>query len=255
MVILLQWIFVELWSVSETQCNTIDDTHWLKKYSLMQLRVNTALHFSVWKFTRKASSQKSWRSGGNFALLKKVWPRKITKCRLNPMSRSIWLPVKSSCLLLDFLFFSPDFLLNSLKQSICSHRTNINQSRQTLFYLVNVWVWKKIQQKSSELFLSSSFPANEWRLSRPLCPISPQRERERLGPLLDQICSICQCYYRNWPASRAQTITNTHTYTQKHTNNILSCIFTHQQHLFLCHHHQSGSVGPQGGCGAALVIW
>lgn len=104
-------------------------------------------------------------------------------------------------------------------QSICPHRANINLSRQTLF---------------SEPFLFSCFPANEWRLSRPLCPISPEREAEIRTTFRSNLLHLSVLLQK-------LTITNT-----------LTCIFTHQQHPFHCQHHQSGTTSPQGECGATL---
>uniref|UniRef100_A0A3P8SQ89 Secreted protein n=1 Tax=Amphiprion percula TaxID=161767 RepID=A0A3P8SQ89_AMPPE len=53
-------------------------------------------------------------------------------------------------------------------------------------------------------FLSCCFPANDCRLSRPLCPISPQREEIRtafrpnllhLSVLLQKLTSTCLCFF------------------------------------------------------------
>lgn len=126
----------------------------------------------------------------------------------------------------------------TLKQSICSHRANTNQNQQTLFNLLCPSVRKKIknksQRRSSELFLSSTLPARDWRLSHPLCPISPQKEGEirttfrsnllRLSVLLQKLTSI-----------QTLTLSQTHTY-----------ICTYQQYPSHSHHHQSGNMWPSG---------
>lgn len=123
------------------------------------------------------------------------------------------------------LVLLPWLPLNSLEQSICSHRTNINQSRQNLFYLVNVKQMsnKKIKQKALSSFFPDALQPVTGGCLVHFVPFHPG-ERERLGPLLDQICSICQCYSRNWPASLPQTITHTHTPTSRHTHDFFPTV-------------------------------
>lgn len=103
---------------------------------------------------------------------------------------------------------------------------------------------QKNQTRSSELFLSSSFAASEWILSRPLCPISPQRKGEIRTNFRSNLLHLSAITETDQHSDH-HTIINTHTNT---------CIFTQQQHPFHCHHHQSGNTWPSRECAVQLRL-